>query len=729
MNVQSNRNTPKNFIRYIALTVVLLLMGCGLSCAQNNYYKMNDDLYADYQKAYKMRKTEEGRALAESIIRRAVKAGDKNGEVVAMTIPFLYEFYKPDNLAAVEQQANRLLTKAKEYEAWAVYFFAVSNKVNYLVRLHLYVHALIYAYEQKEFAEQNNIKTGIRDIYYMIGTVQQYREEYVDAVKNYQLYIDYAKQNLKRSNVTDGYLAICDCYRKTSLYDIMRREALAAEESCNSAYDRYDVRVQQCYANFMTGHYKDFRTDYAWIQTHQNDNRGLRDIVQRAIKVCKAIDDRDYNDAEIMINEINKESEFESLRLAIALNLHRGDYKNASRLRWNLIDIFTYSAHSMVSNDRQSLQDKLTINANSIKKQRLDALNTQLQLDNTQLLLTNSRLQLSRANDTTRLANILAEQNLQKLQQQEISTNLLKDSIKQQQQLQAIETAHNNSTKRGESIILAIMLIIIVVTIIYVNNQRRQAKTMRQGISQLHNNIRDLNVSRYKAQENEMMKTGFLQNMSHEIRTPLNAIVGFSNILSTMGDDLTDEERAEYIKYIIDNSNLLTTLVDDILVITDLQTSNYVVTTEEVRVNELCRETIETVRHRAADGVELRFNTTLGEKFIASTDRKRVQQVLINMLTNAEKNTTEGSITLDCRLAPDDPNKIAFTVTDTGCGVPPEKMDSIFERFKKLNSKKQGSGLGLDICRTIANKLGGSIDIDKTYTTGARFFFIIPFRS
>ena len=728
MNVSSN-NTLINFLRHFALTAVLLLMGCGLSCAQNNYYKMNDGLYADYQKAYKMRKTEAGRDLAESIIRRAVKAGDKNGEVVAMTIPFLYEFYKPNNLEAVEREADRLLAKAKEYKTWAVYFFAVSNKVNYLVRQKRYVHALIYAYEQKDFAVQNNIQTGIRDIYYMIGTVQQYREEYMDAIQNYQSYIDYANQYLKRSNITDGYLSICDCYRKTSQYEAMYREALAAEASCNSAYDHYDVRVQQCYANFMTGRYKDFRTDYQWIQTHQNDNRGLRDIVQRAIKVCKAIDDRDYDDAEIMINDINKTSEFESLRLAIALSLHRGDYKNATRLRWNLIDIFTYSAHSMVSNDRNSLQNKLNIDANLMKKQQLDSRNTQLQLDNMLLQIANSRLELNRANDTTHLAKIMAEQNLQKLQQQEISTNLLQDSIKQQQQLQEIENAHNNSTKRGESIILAVSLIIIVVTIIYVNNQRRQAQTMQQGISQLHNNIRNLNVSRYKAQENEMMKTGFLQNMSHEIRTPLNAIVGFSNILSTMGDDLTDEERAEYIKYIIDNSNLLTTLVDDILVITDLQTSNYVVITEEVRVNELCRETIETVRHRAAEGVELRFNTTLGEKFIASTDRKRVQQVLINMLTNAEKNTTEGSITLDCRLAADDPNKIAFTVTDTGCGVPKDKMDSIFERFKKLNSKKQGSGLGLDICRTIANKLGGSIDIDKTYTTGARFFFIIPFRS
>ena len=722
-------NITIGFLRCIALTTLLLLMGCGGSCAQNNYYKMNDALYADYQKAYKMRKTTEGRALAEDIIRRAVTIGDKNGEVVAMTIPFLYEYYKPDNLDAVERQADRLLAKAKEYEAWSVYFFAVSNKVNYLVRQRLYVHALLYAYEQKKFAEQHNIQTGIRDVYYMIGTVQQYREEYIDAIKNYQLYIDYAEQHLQRSNITDGYLAICDCYRKSSLYKKMHDEAIAAEKACMSDYDRYDVKVQQCYANFMVGHYKDFRTNYQWIQDHQKDNRGLRDIVQRALKVCKAIDDCRYAAAEQMISEINKESEFESLRLAIALNLHRGDYPNATRLRWNLIDIFTYSAHSMVSNDRQSLQDKLSLSASIVKKNRTDNINTQLQLDNTKLKLDNSRLQLRRANDTTRLANILAEQNLQKLQQQEISTKQLQDSIQQQLQLQEIETAHSDNTKRGESIMLAIMLIIIVVTIIYINNQRRQAKTMQKGISQLHNTIRDLNMSRYRAQENEKMKTGFLQNMSHEIRTPLNAIVGFSNILSTMGDDLTDDERAEYIKYIIDNSNLLTTLVDDILVITDLQTSNYVFTTEEVRVNELCRETIETVRHRAAEGVALRFNTTLGEKFIASTDRKRVQQVLINMLTNAEKNTTEGSITLDCRLAADDPNKIAFTVTDTGCGVPKDKMDSIFERFQKLNNKKQGSGLGLDICRTIANKLGGSINIDKNYTTGARFFFIIPFRS
>lgn len=124
----------------------------------------------------------------------------------------------------------------------------------------------------------------------------------------------------------------------------------------------------------------------------------------------------------------------------------------------------------------------------------------------------------------------------------------------------------------------------------------------------------------------------------------------------------------------------------------------------------------------------LTFETELNEDFEAVTDRKRVQQVLINLLTNAEKNTEKGSIILSCKKI-ENTDMISFTVTDTGIGIPVERMDEIFQRYKKLDDKKQGSGLGLDICRTIAKKLNGEINIDRQYTNGARFYFNIPYNA
>ena len=145
----------------------------------------------------------------------------------------------------------------------------------------------------------------------------------------------------------------------------------------------------------------------------------------------------------------------------------------------------------------------------------------------------------------------------------------------------------------------------------------------------------------------------------------------------------------------------------------------------ELNINEVCKECIATVKHRLTDKVEILFNTDADDSFCIVSDRHRISEVLINILTNADKNTSEGSITVDCSVK-ERPGMVTVTVTDTGVGISKDKHKEIFKRYQKLNTMKQGSGLGLDICRTIVNKLGGEIDIDPEYTNGARFWFTIP---
>lgn len=121
----------------------------------------------------------------------------------------------------------------------------------------------------------------------------------------------------------------------------------------------------------------------------------------------------------------------------------------------------------------------------------------------------------------------------------------------------------------------------------------------------------------------------------------------------------------------------------------------------------------------------MRFTTSIDDSFTTTTDHYRVKQVLLNLLSNAQKNTEQGHILLDCTV--DAAQRwLTLSVTDTGVGVPKEKMSIIFERYNKLDLNKQGSGLGLDICRIIAKRLGGEIDIDRQYHQGARFWFKIP---
>lgn len=222
-------------------------------------------------------------------------------------------------------------------------------------------------------------------------------------------------------------------------------------------------------------------------------------------------------------------------------------------------------------------------------------------------------------------------------------------------------------------------------------------------------------------------QTAFLQNMSHEIRTPLNAICGFSQLLSTpdLRDILTDEEYREYGEIIQSNTDLLTTLVTDILVSSDLESGKYQLNIHKCSANNICRRAINTVKTRCPNHIKLYYTSDIPENYCFESDEMRCQQILINYLTNAIKHTDKGEIHLHVSQH-EKKNFITFSVTDTGTGVPADKAETIFGRFEKLDTFKQGTGLGLNICRKLATLMKGEVFLDTTYTSGARFIFNHP---
>lgn len=219
-------------------------------------------------------------------------------------------------------------------------------------------------------------------------------------------------------------------------------------------------------------------------------------------------------------------------------------------------------------------------------------------------------------------------------------------------------------------------------------------------------------------------KTMFLQNMSHEIRTPLNAMFGFAQLLGLPDGSWTEEEKAVYNRYIYNSYNMLEMLIGDIIDTADSEHGNYRIEIGEVSVNSICRNALMLLEYRTPADVNMYFTSDLSDDDVIRSDGRRIQQVLINYLSNACKHTLQGEIHLHCSTC-ETPGKLTFSVTDTGEGVPPEKASVIFNRFTKLNQFIQGSGLGLNICQTIAGKLGGEVYLDTSYTGGARFVFII----
>lgn len=251
-------------------------------------------------------------------------------------------------------------------------------------------------------------------------------------------------------------------------------------------------------------------------------------------------------------------------------------------------------------------------------------------------------------------------------------------------------------------------------------------KNLQKGKRKDEERIAELQEANEKVRLADAAKTRFVQNMSHEVRTPLNAIVGFSQLLSLPDGSFPEEEKSEFANHIVNNSKMLTMLLDDILNASSMDNGGYKITYEEGECGYMCHAAMSSAEHRLQPGVTMTYKQSFEGNFTFRTDPGRVQQILINLLTNACKHTSEGSIVLECSLD-DHPGEVTFSVTDTGTGVPADQAEKIFERFTKLNDFVQGTGLGLSICRDIASRMGGRVFLDTTYKKGgARFVFTLP---
>ena len=229
----------------------------------------------------------------------------------------------------------------------------------------------------------------------------------------------------------------------------------------------------------------------------------------------------------------------------------------------------------------------------------------------------------------------------------------------------------------------------------------------------------DLRKAKDKAEEANRLKTAFLANMSHEIRTPLNAIVGFSSILADTEDIA---EKKEFCNLINHNNTLLLKIVDDILDISKIEAEYIDLHPTWFCLSDLIMESATEYRMKAAGRLDIRIHKPR-QGYMAELDTKRVKQILNNFLSNALKHTQEGYIDITYGVTE---QGIEIKVTDTGCGIPNDKKEVIFERFVKLDSFTQGLGLGLSLCKIIIERMHGTIGVESEVGEGSTFWFTIP---
>lgn len=321
-----------------------------------------------------------------------------------------------------------------------------------------------------------------------------------------------------------------------------------------------------------------------------------------------------------------------------------------------------------------------------------------------------------------KLTKAEAEKNMMRLKEVEI------EKQKEAQRAHSQEVEAQNELMEQRMMLLSVVGVFLVFILASLAYNTIKKKKVLDEMTLLN---KDLEDARRQAERANQMKDIFIQNMSHELRTPMNAIVGFSQILTVPGIDISDEEKEEYGGYITTNINMLTMLIDDILNLSDIQAGNFSINYVNTEVKEICKSSMNIVQYRIPSVVTLKYEDKLPEGYTMDVDPKRCQQVLVNYLTNACKHTSKGFIELrtepgEIEIDGKKQEAVLFSVTDTGTGVPPEQAENIFDRFTKLNEFKQGNGLGLNICRHIAVKLNAKVWCDKEHVGGARFYFLVP---
>lgn len=293
------------------------------------------------------------------------------------------------------------------------------------------------------------------------------------------------------------------------------------------------------------------------------------------------------------------------------------------------------------------------------------------------------------------------------------------------------EVEYNRKISIIVQVAFAIVFLILIGVFWLYYRSRKLAKrlmhytdALQEERRELKNAQAELTLAYERVETANRAKSEFLHSMSHEVRTPLNAILGFSQLIVKKMPEDAQEKLGKFAQIISLNTDYLTTLINDILDVSSLEGGEMLCEPVRTTVHAMGKMAVENMKGRAKPGVIMKFEPTTSD-IVLMTDRKRVEQVLINLLGNAAKFTDSGEIVLSYRTN-FSTQQLTFTVTDTGKGIPSGKEEVIFDRFVKLDPFMQGSGLGLYLCRQIANMLGGEICVDPLYKQGARFCFTIP---
>lgn len=535
--------------------------------------------------------------------------------------------------------------------------------------------------------------------------------EYNIALLEAEKMLQEAKEEGKQESIAECYYALANVYSAKGLMkksqEFMLKEIDIFE---NTDVVRYNISFQY--------------SDAAKIYIDLGEEEKAPELLKKALKAVKS----PYHEVTVNLVYVSLYlAQGDTVAARQALEKCRQMYANEPSLKRHIHYLYDVEIdYNWKVGNYQKALSVLDERETELKKKNNLATLMQLRKTKADILW-----DMNRKEEAARLyRDFLLEQKKEKERNEEVATGEFATMLNLQQltaEKGRLEKISQEKQLQNTRIILFSVIGILCIVVVFLWQQKKLNTKLERSRDKLDEKNRilieakeELHKAKEAAEQSNWLKTMFIQNMSHEIRTPLNSIVGFSGVLVDMLDD--KEDIGQYVALIESNSKLLLKLVGDILDISILD-SEVEIKHNAVDVNACCQASIDVAGALFSPDIKLIFKPTRDE-LIINSNYNYIVQVLDNLLSNASKFTHEGSVTLAYETRKET-NQLIFTVTDTGIGIPIDEQEHVFERFVKLDNFSQGAGLGLSICRIVAERLGGFLIIDKEYTQGTRFIFCV----
>jgi len=633
-------------------------------------FNVDSTLYEYYQRCQEYLLEPVVLNMSDTLFRMAGERQDERMQAVAIATQLDYYYFQGTNEDSVIHYTNKVKEFAKATHQPKYYYFAWANRlITYYLKTSRTNIALYEVQNMLKEAQEEDDKTGLSRCYNIMSqiyTIKRFDSMAFEwRLKEIELTEKYKIENY---NISQTYAQIANYY----INQKKQKEALAAVEkaiaTANSSTQQISAKLE--FVNYYSK-FGDFQA------------------AEKLLKECQAAFEQDKRLESIKKRLYNIECLYyqQTKQYPKALEAAKMQEKEERRL-----------SESILSSSHYRTQGEIY--------QKMGNMN--LAVKYLQMYI-NTDDSLKIANEQVASSEFATLLNVEKL-----------NAEKKELMLQAQEKElHNKTTLIISLIILLGILFIFLYRENFLKVSEAELKTRNE---ELMVSREELRKAKDIAEASSRMKTTFIQSMTHEIRTPLNSIVGFSQVLSDHYSN--SPETQEFVNIIKSNSNDLLRLVTDVLTLSELDQYEQLPTDPETDLNAICQLASEVAKDNTQKDVEVLFEPER-ESLLIRSNSERISQVLNNLAHNAAKFTTRGSIRIAYSVLEAE-KKIEISVTDTGTGIPKDQQEAVFERFYKMNSFTQGTGLGLPICRSIAEKLGGSLRIDTSYTEGCRMILTLP---